>query len=108
VIKKKKVLIIMVLMLMFTSSIAFAGNASDWFHANSNVYYQYENNLAGADYDALRWYNGNNVKVEVTYKTKLRNGGIVTRVINLSSGETSASASISAGERVNSVNVKRT
>lgn len=103
---KKIILISMIFVMIFMSNIAFAETTSTWSASYSGVYYQYVNQFGGSDYDGLRWYNGNNVQVEVTYKNKLSSGSIVKRVIYLSSGETSAVGSISPGERVASVSVK--
>lgn len=105
--KKRIILILMVLTMAFMSNIAFAETTSTWSSSYSGVYYQYVNQFGGSDYDGLRWYNGNSVQVEVTYKNKLSNGTIVKRIIYLSGGETSAVGSISAGERVSSIAVKQ-
>lgn len=105
--RKKIIFALMLLTLIFMSNIAFAETTSTWSPSYSGVYYQYVNQFGGSDYDGLRWYNGNSVQVEVTYKNKLSNGSIVKRVINLSSGETSAVATLSPGERVSSIAVKQ-
>ena len=104
---KKIILISMVFVLTFMSNIAFAEMTSTWSSSYSGVYYQYVNQFGGSDYNGIRWYSGNSVQVEVTYKSKLSTGSIVKRVIYLSSGETSAVGSISPGERVASVSVKQ-
>ena len=105
--KKKIILMLMVFSLVFMSNIAFAETTSTWSPSYSGVYYQYVNQFGGSDYDGLRWYNGNSVQVEVTYKSKLSNGSFVKRVIYLSGGETSAVGSISPGERVALVSAKK-
>ena len=105
--KKKIILMLMVFSLVFMSNIAFAETTSTWSPSYSGVYYQYVNQFGGSDYDGLRWYNGNSVQVEVTYKSKLSNGSILKSVIYLSGGETSAVSAISAGERVALVSTKK-
>jgi len=105
--KKKIILMLMVFSLVFMSNIAFAETTSTWSPSYSGVYYQYVNQFGGSDYDGLRWYNGNSVQVEVTYKSKLSNGSILKSVIYLNGGETSAVSAISAGERVALVSTKK-
>lgn len=105
--KKKIILMLMVFSLVFMSNIAFAETTSTWSPSYSGVYYQYVNQFGGSDYDGLRWYNGNSVQVEVTYKSKLSNGSILKSVIYLSGGETSAVSAISPGERVALVSTKK-
>lgn len=105
--KKKIILMLMVFSLVFMSNIAFAETTSTWSPSYSGVYYQYVNQFGGSDYDGLRWYNGNSVQVEVTYKSKLSNGSILKSVIYLSGGETSAVGAIAPGERVALVSAKK-
>jgi len=106
---QKKIIVLFVVMgLLLTSSVVFAETTTAWSPSYNGAYFQYVNSNGGSDWDGLRWYNGKTNKMEITYTTKLSNGGVVTRVIALGGGETSQHpTAIAAGERVSSVTVKQ-